>query len=235
MTLHLIEIRPDSLRLMSFLQGLGLLHDEQLGYGLHAWLKAAFGSLAPKPWRLFWDKKHPARLLAYSGHDAKALAQQLAEFAEPLVASVCPAQALASKPMPLFAKDRQLAFELLACPVGRKAGSGVEKDFFLLQLESSGEKPLSRDQVYCQWAKERLERSGGLQVLSLAATGFRLVRPLRQTQQHPRKRQTLTRPEVLFKGLLRVLEPEAFARTLARGVGRHRAFGYGMLLLRPAP
>jgi CRISPR system Cascade subunit CasE len=31
-----------------------------------------------------------------------------------------------------------------------------------------------------------------------------------------------------------VADPAAFAQLLARGVGRHRAFGLGMLLLRPS-
>jgi CRISPR system Cascade subunit CasE len=34
-------------------------------------------------------------------------------------------------------------------------------------------------------------------------------------------------------GILEVTGGEAFARLLARGVGRHRAFGFGMLLLKP--
>jgi CRISPR system Cascade subunit CasE len=33
--------------------------------------------------------------------------------------------------------------------------------------------------------------------------------------------------------MLEVTEPETFAVGLARGIGRHRAFGFGMLLLRP--
>ena len=36
-----------------------------------------------------------------------------------------------------------------------------------------------------------------------------------------------------MQGNLTITEPEKFACLLARGVGRHRAYGYGMLLLRP--
>ena len=36
------------------------------------------------------------------------------------------------------------------------------------------------------------------------------------------------------EGTLTVGDPDAFSRLLARGIGRHRAFGFGMLLLRPA-
>ena len=36
-----------------------------------------------------------------------------------------------------------------------------------------------------------------------------------------------------MSGTLRVTDPAAFAAGLARGIGRHRAFGFGMLLLAP--
>jgi len=35
-------------------------------------------------------------------------------------------------------------------------------------------------------------------------------------------------------GVLQVRDSAAFAALLARGIGRHRAFGFGMLLLKPA-
>jgi CRISPR system Cascade subunit CasE len=44
----------------------------------------------------------------------------------------------------------------------------------------------------------------------------------------------MTMPEAEFEGTLEVLDGTAFHAVLARGIGRHRAFGYGMLLVRPA-
>jgi CRISPR system Cascade subunit CasE len=38
----------------------------------------------------------------------------------------------------------------------------------------------------------------------------------------------------VFSGLLQVEDAAAFTALLARGIGRHRAFGFGMLLLKPA-
>lgn len=40
-------------------------------------------------------------------------------------------------------------------------------------------------------------------------------------------------PNVVMEGLLRVTNAESFRQLLARGIGRHRAFGFGMLLVRP--
>ncbi len=49
-----------------------------------------------------------------------------------------------------------------------------------------------------------------------------------------RKVRFVNGPDVIFTGQLQVEHSEAFARLLARGIGRHRAFGFGMLLLKPA-
>jgi CRISPR system Cascade subunit CasE len=41
-------------------------------------------------------------------------------------------------------------------------------------------------------------------------------------------------PDAVLAGQLRVTDPKAFTQLLASGVGRHRAFGFGLLLLRSA-
>ena len=41
-------------------------------------------------------------------------------------------------------------------------------------------------------------------------------------------------PDAVMRGSITVTEPSGFSDLVARGIGRHRAYGYGMLLLRPA-
>jgi CRISPR system Cascade subunit CasE len=48
-----------------------------------------------------------------------------------------------------------------------------------------------------------------------------------------RKLHAIEGPDVTFAGTLLVADSAAFAALLARGVGRHTTFGYGMLLLKP--
>ena len=69
-------------------------------------------------------------------------------------------------------------------------------------------------------------------------TRYRLLGVLRRTQADGapgggRQPRVTMGPDVVMQGRLRVSDPQAFAQLLARGVGRHRAFGFGMLLLRP--
>lgn len=49
----------------------------------------------------------------------------------------------------------------------------------------------------------------------------------------PRPRVSLTRPAALLQGEMIIQDGDQFQALLARGIGRHRAFGFGMLLLKP--
>jgi CRISPR system Cascade subunit CasE len=40
-------------------------------------------------------------------------------------------------------------------------------------------------------------------------------------------------PDLTVRGQLRIKQPLAFQALLARGLGRHRSFGFGCLLLAP--
>jgi CRISPR system Cascade subunit CasE len=40
-------------------------------------------------------------------------------------------------------------------------------------------------------------------------------------------------PDAVLRGRLQIEDGNGFARLVARGIGRHRAFGFGMLLLMP--
>mgnify|MGYP003788654241 CR=1 FL=1 len=238
--LHMLELEFDTVGLYRFLhtQGLsGKADDVALGYGLHAWLGAAFGDLAPRPWRLLMDERRPPRILGYAPHDASALQQRMAEFAEPSVLQVCPEpqMMIASRAMPAWQKGRRLGFQVLVCPTARKARSGVEKDLFLVHADSQdNDAGVSRVTVYCDWAKERFSHYS-VTIDSMRLAGFRLVSQMRQTQSSNGKRilHEIVRPQALLVGDLTIQDPNEFTRLLKHGVGRHRAFGYGMVLLRP--
>ena len=54
-------------------------------------------------------------------------------------------------------------------------------------------------------------------------------------ERRPRARSAAIQgPDAVLNGELVVGDPAAFASLLANGVGRHKAYGYGMLMLRPA-
>src|SRR5690554_1212095 len=111
----MVELHLDLPALLRFLTAQGLdpgRGDEDLGYGVHAWLGAAFGDLAPRPWRLFLGQGRPPRVLGYAARDAGELRQRLEEFAAPGVLAVCSPETIASKPMPAWREGRRLAYEI---------------------------------------------------------------------------------------------------------------------------
>lgn len=240
-TLHMIQCTLDLKAFMAFAQEQGLDpgRDElDLGYLGHAWLKAAFGKLAPRPWRLLkprrQDRCRPCRILAYSDQPAEVLADHLARYAEPSVTAVCPPEAVLGKALPReWLTGRSYAFEVLCCPVGRKAGSGREKDIFLIAADHSDDGALKREDVYRRWFKSQVEAVEGIEVKNVVVQGFRLSKVLRKTQGHPRKAQRRIRPQALFKGVLQARDGASLLGLLQRGIGRHRAFGFGMVLLSP--
>ena len=88
-----------------------------------------------------------------------------------------------------------------------------------------------REQVYAEWLSAQLERRGGasLDVEQTKLVSFQRTRAIRKL--HARHSEG---PDAVMRGTLTITDPVAFAALLAQGVGRHRAYGYGMLLLRPA-
>ena len=91
----------------------------------------------------------------------------------------------------------------------------------------------SREQVYHDWLIRKLD--GAAEVETCRLDRFRLVRLFRRGRRtgKGRARKAPQLPEAVLKGRLKVLDSEAFSHLVARGIGRHRAFGFGMLLLRP--
>lgn len=242
--LYMVQLRLNAERLIRFAQdqGVNQAWDEDLGYCVHTWLAATFGPLAPKPFRLLdpegsWRKKRPLQLLAYSAHAGAELCERAETFATPLALAVTESGDLAyAKRMPAsWADGRRLGFEVLMCPVSRR--EDTEKDVFLRRVEAAGETdpPLERAAVYCEWLTRQLDGAAVLEAAQLE--GFRLVRLLRRSQrtveQGRRFGRRLMHPQALLRGELTVRDGVGFAALLARGVGRHRTFGYGMLLLRP--
>ena len=79
---------------------------------------------------------------------------------------------------------------------------------------------------------------GAVDVVDVHMGRYQRLDVLRRTQRAEpdgtRRGHVVAGPDVVLSGQLRIAQATAFAHLVARGVGRHRAFGFGMLLLRPA-
>ena len=135
-----------------------------------------------------------------------------------------------------WAAGKRLGFEVRIRPTRRLYRSfedsdkyhTAERDAFLMQAVDDSKETRSREEVYREWLSERLTRCGaGLESATLQS--FQRLRSHRK-----RNAAQIEGPDALMRGVLTVDDGAAFSKLLADGVGRHRAYGYGMLLLRPA-
>lgn len=245
-TLHMVSLPLSLEPFRRWMATRGLAADE--GRALHHLLSESFGKGLVQPFRLMVGKdKRRATLYAYAQVDEDALRQTATETGTPDALALFALSDLRTKPMPEAWKEgRRFAFDVRVRPVrrllkpleGAEGGSakpfrkGAEVDAFLVaalrnaaeDVSGVSKEPMTRETVYRAWLTERLAGAARLD-------GADLVRM-------ERTRITRTKiaegPDAVFHGELTVTDGEAFARLLAKGVGRHTAYGYGMLLLRPA-
>lgn len=236
MSLYLLHCSPDPEALASWATRHRLLSpDGDTGYGIHALLTAAFGEHAPKP---FCYRGGRQGLLAYTNQTPDAL-REGALLAPPDVDRALGLNSLSFKAFPTTWRSGQiLAFEIRARPILR-AKDGRERDVFLhaIEAEPVPGKPVNRETIYVEWLRRHLAADGAAEMLEAGMDAFRLSRVIRRARTDEtgqRKARPILGPDAGFKGQLRVTESDAFSRLVRRGIGRHRAFGFGMLLLKPA-
>jgi len=241
MTLQLLRLQPDATALAPWATRHRLLSpDGDYGYALHALLRAAFGDLAPKPFHYLGGRQG---LLAYTSASLGMLRLN-ATLASPDVARALGLDHLDARPFPsAWRTGQNLGFEARVRPVVR-GKDGRERDAYLHAVEGevdtgqiAGNGSIAqRTAIYKDWLEQQFGLDGAAQIAQAHLNSFRLTRVLRKAgsgDNGKRKTTNNAGPDVVFKGQLQVGDPTAFNRLLERGVGRHRAFGFGMLLLRP--
>jgi CRISPR system Cascade subunit CasE len=244
MALHLLRFDPDVASVAAWFAAEGLTPRDQNdeGYGWHALFTAAFGrDLAPKPFRVLARRGRSTQVLAYAQADAGALRARACDFGDPKVIAAVGVDSLASKPMPNFVKGRRLGFSAWLRPTVRTDREGDrersrELDAFVAaKLAAIPGQPLDKASVYADWARKKLNQAG-VDIESLRIDGLESSDVVRRGRDRPNGSRPLARipgHAVTIAGTLRIADADGFAALLARGLGRHRAFGYGMLLLSP--
>ena len=246
MSLHLARIHLDLAELArwagdrGWASAGGIEHYDE-GAALHHLLVESFGRQVLQPFRLMAPPgEGRANLYAYTQADAEALQRIAAAVSLPETADVLDVARIRSKPMPAsWNAGQRLGFDARLRPVIRrrkaKAGPGTkpcEIDAFLAEAEGNhpgdragmAREGRGREEVYSDWLAARLE----------GAALVETVRLIRFRHHHAvRNRRTIEGPDAVIHGSLTIVDPGLFSAALAAGIGRHRAYGYGMILLRP--
>lgn len=241
--LHLVKIplRPEKLMSVARQRSLPVREVDE-GYLCHCLLRELWQERAPTPFVLR-GRGRTIDAWGYSATDAPELARHAREFGDPsLIAVLESVDAIASRAMPRFEVGRRLGFLVRACPVVRLASAanghkaGVEIDAFLARCFVSGKNvAVSREKVYREWLAARMDavQRTGVTLQRVRVAAISRERLLRRTQGRERVAKRLERPDVRFEGDFVVADSDLFQRWLAQGVGRHRAFGFGAVILAP--
>ena len=226
--------------LREFRRWMGIKRLQDTDHAMHSLLTESFGELAPRPFRLIMPRGQSRGVLyGYARVEDNALREATGAYADPSQVRILPPDRIASKPMPsVWQAGKRLGFETRIRPIVRRSRNadchaGKECDAFVLEATryTQGEMPRSREAAYADWLSGQFERRGGAQLDDgqTRLMSFQRTRAVRQ--RHARHSEG---PDALMRGILTITDPDAFSNLLAHGIGRHRAYGYGMLLLRPA-
>jgi len=241
--LHLVRIPLRANRLVALAKDRRIrLRDLDEGYLAHCLLTETWQENAPAPFVL----RGAGRVISVWGYSSAAAPELIAharDFGDPSVLQVFDrVDAIASKEMPVFPDGRRLGFSVRACPVARLARgtngyqAGSEVDVFLREAFAKGfGETVDREEAYRSWfgARFRNAEQTGASLQSVRITGMARIRLVRRSHGSERVAKVLQRPEVHLEGDLVIRDGNTFLNFLARGVGRHRAFGFGALMIIP--
>lgn len=219
---------------------------EDTGYALHAALRATLGDLAPKPFALL-ERPGSLQLIGYSPRPADDLVQAMAqaEISEPGAAAALGLDRpghIVVKPMPgSWRAGERLSFEVRVAPVVRsrqQPGGGYPEIDAAFHPSFATVAAGDREAAHRAWLARELARGQAATLVAARSLSFRLApmsrRHAQPAGQHGRRTaQPGLLPDLTVRGQLQVQEPAAFHALLARGLGRHRSFGFGCLLLAP--
>lgn len=229
--MHLIQVDinyTNAIRHLKAVMGPRSLSDDSLV--IKTVLTETFSGAYVRPWAV--HARHGPRLVIVGyGNDEHAVLNDRRRLALPslqaAVGEACSAE------MPPIRTGEGYRFAVRMVPTVRVTPNGErrhgERDAFLVEADRAGaDAGLSRDAVYARYLEDRLQ---GAAIASCRLDGFRLVR-LARPAKHGQAQKTM--PEAILSSALEVTDPAAFSECLTTGIGRQRAYGYGMLRLQPA-
>lgn len=239
--LVMVSLRPAALAAVARRKHVPL-RDLDEGYLAHCLMRELWGDEAPAPF-LLRPRARTLEALGYSRVPAEVLVEQARSADAGLLGCLEDRERIASRPVPCFEPGHMVGFHLRACPVVRLAGpthghrAGAEVDAFLAKCFSVGAGvPVARQDVYQEWLARQFRDVAvvGARLEWSRVAAIQRQRMVRRTQEEVRRPRRIERPDVVFEGALVVSDAGCFQDFLARGVGRHKAFGFGALLLVPA-
>ena len=192
-------------------------------------------------------EKRAAYLLGYSDWDREDIVASTQKRGNFFTTDVFDLQGIAAKPMPAqWGAGTRYEFEVRIRPTVRtKLNANTtrshEQDVYRHYREQLGDAPAKgRSEVYIEWLHRQFEQLGGARLTHDSLSRQPSARMVRfrisptSFRDNSRKLKMYRGPDAIIKGVLEISDEQKFHSMLRRGIGRSRAFGFGMLLLKPA-
>ena len=186
-------------------------------------LTEAFGGAVIRPWRILGQHGQHLTVLGYTdGVPAETLRQRL-ELALPALQTAV--SVVGSAPLAVPEPAREFRFRLRCIPLISVTGARTRDAYTYACTQAGSDQGIDRAEVYARYVQERLP---GATVTETRLDGFQLVSMVRRQQQGWK---TGRFPLAELSGVLTVDDPAAFLGPLSAGIGRMRAYGFGLLRL----
>ena len=208
-----------------------------VGLAMHILLTSVFSKGTVQPYRVMSSaRRSRGSFYAYTNATTDELVGIANLVIGPDSAGVLDLDAMSSRALPVVEADQRVGFDIKVRPTRRSNGheadaclmhgrEWVDRDSYS-SCDNDRVTTSIREKTYSKWLAERLRGVADVNMCRLAH--FRKSRAA-----FGRNRNAIHLPDATLHGDMTVLDPVAFQEKLRTGIGRHKAYGYGMILLRP--
>jgi CRISPR system Cascade subunit CasE len=208
-----------------------------VGYLAHGYLVAAFGEHAPRPFIVGAPKGGCVPLEGYVSVSGEQLQSRLDLFADAEVASIIVPETLRTKKLPRPDQwPEYVGFSVRVNPIARALRAPEQqkkhdRDWFFVAQEKNPE--VTREEAYTEWFNLQLAKSkSGIELVRATLDTGEILQAARPDDNRV-DRLTHT-PAAQMSGILKLPSDRTNLSILTNGIGRGKAFGFGMFQLRPA-
>jgi CRISPR system Cascade subunit CasE len=215
---NLAQINIDPKRLGNWAGRRGFTNEDTVS---HAFVTALFGRKTFQPFRYRELTETSGVLNGYTTATAEELGDMIAMAADPEVTNII-SGAPQTRAIYIPKPDQLIGIEVKVVPSVRSGQKRIEKDSFVndLNLGVSNDRELS----YANWMARRLEPASEMRFVRLARHA---------TYTTLRKKNKITVTSAVMQATVCVKDPDAFGALMVNGIGRHKAYGFGMINLTP--
>lgn len=219
--------------------------DPDFGYLVHCALTGLWGDHSPRPFFIQQDIDTTSHLAALGyfqvpisylhNHQLHRLRDELIDWAKLYAStdsySMVDWSSFEVKPYPTnWPVGRRLSFKTKVCPVEEFNGRDVDIFISRRSGEARSNSMSARGAIYGSWVSDVFARHG-VTLHSSTLQRFNISTVYRRTHGGVRKGINFRIPDATITGDLEIVDPIGFLKLIQGGLGSHRGFGYGMVLI----